>query len=48
VEAGNLVVGGPSITDPISKSKGHEIALLSLHKDLKALEEYQTSVEHEE
>jgi hypothetical protein len=41
-----LLVGGPSITDPIESSKGYEFALLSFHKDRKALEEYQASPEH--
>ncbi|OAL47007.1 stress responsive A/B barrel domain-containing protein [Pyrenochaeta sp. DS3sAY3a] len=41
-----LLVGGPSITDPIERSKGYEFALLSFHRDRKALEEYQASKEH--
>ena len=43
-----LVVGGPSVTDPIEKSKGFEYALLSFHRDRDALEEYQASKEHEQ
>lgn len=41
-----LTVGGPSITDPIEKSKGFHFALVSYHKDRQALEEYQASPEH--
>ncbi|KAJ2990415.1 hypothetical protein NUW58_g2966 [Xylaria curta] len=41
-----LVVGGPSISDPIARSQGFQYALLSYHKDRKALEEYQASDEH--
>ncbi|CAN9115137.1 stress responsive A/B barrel domain-containing protein [Alternaria alternata] len=41
-----LIVGGPSITEPIERSKGYEFALLSFHQDRKALEEYQASSEH--
>ena len=41
-----LIVGGPSITQPIDKSKGYEFALLSFHQDREALEEYQASSEH--
>ncbi|CAI6334905.1 unnamed protein product [Periconia digitata] len=41
-----LLVGGPSISDPIERSKGFEFALLSFHQDRKALEEYQASKEH--
>ncbi|RMJ03256.1 hypothetical protein CDV36_015216 [Fusarium kuroshium] len=41
-----LVVGGPSITDPIERSKGYQIALLSFHQDPAALAEYQASSEH--
>ncbi|KAL5392151.1 hypothetical protein DPSP01_000671 [Paraphaeosphaeria sporulosa] len=43
---GRLVVGGPSITDPIERSKGYELSLVSFHRDRKALEEYQASDEH--
>ncbi|KAF9880722.1 MmgE/PrpD family protein [Colletotrichum karsti] len=46
VKAQRLVVGGPSITDPIERSKGYHFALLSFHQDRKALEEYQASAEH--
>ena len=42
----HLLVGGPSITDPIDRSKGFEIALVSYHQDRKALDEYQASKEH--
>lgn len=41
-----LIVGGPSVTDPIERSKGFEFALLSYHRDRAALEEYQASKEH--
>ncbi|KAJ8119679.1 hypothetical protein O1611_g10556 [Lasiodiplodia mahajangana] len=41
-----LVVGGPSITDPIERSQGFQYALLSYHKDKQALAEYQASDEH--
>jgi hypothetical protein len=46
VQDGQLIVGGPSITDPIERSKGFEFALLSYHRDREALEEYQASKEH--
>jgi hypothetical protein len=42
-----LAVGGPSITEPIEKSKGFEYALVSVHRDRKALAEYQASEGHE-
>ena len=42
-----LWVGSKSVTNPISKSQGFEIALTSIHNDLAALEEYQASKEHE-
>jgi hypothetical protein len=32
VKGHGLVVGGPSVTDPIERSKGFEIALLSFHE----------------
>lgn len=41
-----LIVGGPSITDPIERSKGCHFALLSFHQDKHALAEYQASDEH--
>ncbi|PVH95788.1 stress responsive A/B barrel domain-containing protein [Periconia macrospinosa] len=41
-----LFVGGPSITDPIERSKGYEFALVSFHRDREALREYQASAEH--
>ncbi|KIW35616.1 uncharacterized protein PV07_02302 [Cladophialophora immunda] len=41
-----LVVGGPSITTPASRSKGFHYCLLSYHKDRAALDEYQASPEH--
>ncbi|POR32787.1 Stress responsive A/B barrel domain protein [Tolypocladium paradoxum] len=33
-----LVAGGPSITDPVERSKGYHFALLSCHRDRVALE----------
>jgi hypothetical protein len=42
-----LIVGGPSITDPIEKSKGFEYALLSFYRKREALEDYQASMEQE-
>lgn len=47
VKSQRLVVGGPSITTPIEKSKGFEFALVSYHEDRAALAEYQASSEHE-
>jgi len=41
-----LLVGGPSITDPIDRSKGFQFSLVSFHENKKALEEYQASKEH--
>ncbi|KAI0872622.1 stress responsive A/B barrel domain protein [Hypoxylon argillaceum] len=41
-----LVVGGPSITDPIERSQRFQYSLLSYHKDSQALAEYQASDEH--
>ncbi|KAM3500887.1 hypothetical protein MY10362_006026 [Beauveria mimosiformis] len=41
-----LIVGGPSVTDPIERSKGYHYALVSYHKDRAALNEYQASSEH--
>lgn len=46
VQDQKLVVGGPSVTDPIERSKGYEFALLSFHSSRAALEEYQASPEH--
>ncbi|KAF9739170.1 hypothetical protein PMIN06_002283 [Paraphaeosphaeria minitans] len=46
VQNGRLLVGGPSITDPIERSKGYELSLVSFHRDRKALEEYQASDKH--
>lgn len=48
VKDGRLIVGGPSVTDPIEKSKGFEYCLVSYHQDRAALEEYQASKEHHE
>ncbi|KAI6784695.1 stress responsive A/B Barrel domain-containing protein [Emericellopsis cladophorae] len=42
-----LYVGGPSVTDPIEKSKGFQMALVSVHQDLAALATYQASKEHQ-
>jgi hypothetical protein len=41
-----LIVGGPSVTDPIERSKGFQYALLSFHLNQDALAEYQASPEH--
>ncbi|KAF4555292.1 putative glycosyltransferase family 20 protein 1 [Elsinoe fawcettii] len=46
VKDDRLLVGGPSITDPIERSKGFEIALVSYHQDREALGAYQASREH--
>ncbi|PYH67981.1 uncharacterized protein BO88DRAFT_444716 [Aspergillus vadensis CBS 113365] len=46
VKFGRLLVGGPSVTDPIDRSKGFQIALVSYHENLAALAEYQASKEH--
>lgn len=46
VKAGRLLVGGPSITHPIERSKGFQIALVSYHENQEALAEYQASDEH--
>ncbi|GKZ57920.1 hypothetical protein AnigIFM49718_003723 [Aspergillus niger] len=46
VKSGRLLVGGPSVTDPIDRSKGFQIALVSYHENLAALAEYQASKEH--
>lgn len=35
-----LVVGGPSVTEPIERSRGYHYALVSYHKDKSALAEY--------
>ncbi|OQE23330.1 hypothetical protein PENFLA_c011G04423 [Penicillium flavigenum] len=47
VKSQRLVIGGPSITTPIEKSKGFQYALVSYHNDRAALAEYQASSEHE-
>ncbi|KAF2182381.1 hypothetical protein K469DRAFT_788479 [Zopfia rhizophila CBS 207.26] len=46
IKDNRLLVGGPSITEPLSRSKGFEFALLSFHHDRRALEKYQASKEH--
>jgi hypothetical protein len=46
VQDQNLIVGGPSITDPISRSHGYHFCLLTYHQDRRALEVYQASPEH--
>lgn len=40
------MVGGPSITTPIERSKGFHYCLVSYHKDRAALDQYQASPEH--
>ncbi|XXH00878.1 hypothetical protein Hte_007229 [Hypoxylon texense] len=46
VKDNRLIVGGPSITNPIERSKNFEYALVSYHEDRAALEAYQASKEH--
>ncbi len=46
VKDNRLIVGGPSITNPIERSKNFEFALVSYHQDQAALDEYQSSKEH--
>jgi hypothetical protein len=46
VKDNRLIVGGPSITKPIEKSKNFEFALVSYHQDRAALDVYQASKEH--
>lgn len=46
VKGGRLLVGGPTVTDPIERSKGFQISLVSFHENLEALSEYQASPEH--
>ncbi|KAI1105202.1 hypothetical protein F4804DRAFT_305045 [Jackrogersella minutella] len=46
VKDNRLIVGGPSITESIEKSKNFEFALVSYHEDRAALEAYQASKEH--
>ncbi|KAI1260471.1 hypothetical protein F5Y18DRAFT_254244 [Xylariaceae sp. FL1019] len=46
VQNGHLLVGGPSVTDPIERSKGYHFALVSHHQNRGALAEYQASKEH--
>ncbi|OAL51427.1 hypothetical protein IQ07DRAFT_421929 [Pyrenochaeta sp. DS3sAY3a] len=46
VKDGRLIVGGPSVTDPIERSKGFQFCLVSYHENLDALTEYQASPEH--
>ncbi|KND88221.1 hypothetical protein TOPH_07123 [Tolypocladium ophioglossoides CBS 100239] len=46
VKGNRLIVGGPSITNPIERSKSFEFALVSFHENQAALDEYQASKEH--
>ncbi|KAK7749319.1 hypothetical protein SLS62_008288 [Diatrype stigma] len=46
VKDNRLIVGGPSITNPIERSKNFEYALVSYHQDRAALNAYQSSKEH--
>jgi hypothetical protein len=46
VKDNRLIVGGPSVTDPIERSKDFQFALISYHQDRAALDEYQASKEH--
>jgi len=41
-----LIVGGPSVSKPIARSKGFECALVSYYEDEKAVAEYTVSDEH--
>lgn len=43
-----LVVGGPSVTNPVESSQGFHLALISFHPDRTALDDYQASKEHYE
>ncbi|KAI0424647.1 stress responsive A/B barrel domain protein [Xylaria sp. FL1042] len=45
VKDGRLIVGGPSLTNPIELAKGYKFALISHHENLEALEQYQASKE---
>lgn len=47
IKSQRLIVGGPSITTPVEKSKGFQYALVSYHENRAALAEYQASSEHE-
>ncbi|KAH7063484.1 stress responsive A/B barrel domain-containing protein [Macrophomina phaseolina] len=47
VKDGRLIVGGPSVSEPIESSKGFQFALVSYHRDRAALKEYQVSQEHQ-
>ena len=46
VQDHKLIVGGPTITEPVERSKGFDFVLLSYHKDIEALRTYQASKEH--
>lgn len=46
VKNNRLIVGGPSVTNPIERSKGFEFALVSYHDTREALDEYQYCKEH--
>ncbi|KAJ5092422.1 stress responsive a b barrel domain protein [Penicillium alfredii] len=46
VKNNRLLFGGPSVTNPIERSKGFEFALVSYHETRAALDEYQYCKEH--
>ncbi|KAI0857777.1 stress responsive A/B barrel domain protein [Xylaria cubensis] len=45
VKDGRLFVGGPSLTDPIEYSRGHQYVCLSYHENLAALDQFQVDKE---
>jgi hypothetical protein len=46
VRGGRAIMSGPSLAEPIKRSKGFEYAFVSYHDNLAALKEYQSSEEH--
>ncbi len=42
-----LLVGSPSVTNPLTMSQGYDFALVSYHNDLEALTAYQKSPRHQ-
>ncbi len=46
MKGGRLLIGGPSVTDSIERSKAFQTSLVSFHENLEALSEYQASPEH--
>ncbi|KAK0118229.1 hypothetical protein ONS95_012532 [Cadophora gregata] len=47
VKNGRLIVGGPSLADPIELSKGFEFAAVSYHENAAAIKDYQASEEYQ-